>query len=598
MLWQYVSLLFLSTIISTVLSLYAWRRRSVAGAATLALLMLAVAQWSFGYTMELVSPQLSAKIFWAKVEYVGIATLPLAWLAFALQYTNRGRWLSLRNVALLAVVPVLTILLNWTNEFHGLIWQSTRLDNSNPFLALEVTYGGWFWVHLVYSYVLLLAGTIFLIQMLMRSSHTYRWQSVVLLVGTLLPWVGNGLYLLRLSPIPNLDLTPFTFTLSGVAIVWGVFRFKLLDLVPIARRAVVDSMSDGVIVLDPQNRVVDLNPAAQQIIGRRASEAIGQPANQVLAHWPDLADHFPWPEGTHIEIDLAPTGAKQQHFDLRVSTLYNRRNKLTGRVVILRDITQRKQAEEALMMARDRAIEASQLKTELLAKVSHELRTPLGAILGYAEMLQEGVYGPITQQQQISIQEIVTSARHLTTLVNELLDQAQLDAGKLRLNITSFAPAELITQIHPQMNTLARAKGLNLVHNIAADLPPTITGDPARLQQILINLVGNAIKFTRQGTIQIALYRPDTIHWAMQVSDTGPGIPPEAQSYIFEPFGQVDGSITREYTGTGLGLSIVKQLAHLMGGEISLESDLGQGSRFTVLLPIEPNSGGPNDNHA
>jgi PAS domain S-box-containing protein len=255
---------------------------------------------------------------------------------------------------------------------------------------------------------------------------------------------------------------------------------------------------------------------------------------------------------------------------------------------ILLNITERKRVEVQLALAHDQALEASRLKSQLLAKVSHELRTPLNVILGFAEMLDIGVYGALPAEQRRLIVEIIDSTHYLTELVNELLDQAQLDAGKLKLNIKTFALADLIDGILSKMDVLAKTKGLTLTTDIAADVPGILSGDSARLQQILVNLVSNAIKFTQTGGVRVCLYRPDPAHWAMQVSDTGPGIPVEAQSYIFEPFRQVDGSITRVHAGAGLGLSIVKQLTILMGGQITLESEVGRGSTFTVQLPLTP----------
>lgn len=250
------------------------------------------------------------------------------------------------------------------------------------------------------------------------------------------------------------------------------------------------------------------------------------------------------------------------------------------------EITQRQQIEQELIQARDQALEASRLKTELLAKVSHELRTPLSAIWGYAELLQLGTYGDVSNKQEAMLGEIIKSAQYQTTLVNELLDQAQLDAGRLKLEISNFAPTEIIDGALAKMQPLAKAKELNLLVHIADNMPANLRGDLTRLQQILLNLVGNAIKFTESGRVQVNLSRCSPTHWSMQVSDTGPGISAEAQVRIFEPFGQVDGSATRQHRGTGLGLSIVKQLVTLMGGQIKLESEFGQGSTFTVMLPI------------
>ena len=255
---------------------------------------------------------------------------------------------------------------------------------------------------------------------------------------------------------------------------------------------------------------------------------------------------------------------------------------------VVSDITERKRAEAALALARDQALEASRLKSELLSKVSHELRTPLGVILGYTEMIQEGIYGPITDKQRETTTKIIEGTQYLADLVTDLLDQAALEAGKFKLRISSFAPADIIEDTLSKMTIPAKNKGLTLTADIAPDLPGTLSGDPDRIKQILINLIGNAIKFTSQGSIHIGVYQPDSIYWALAVSDTGPGIPPEAQAQIFEPFGQVDGSATRTFAGTGLGLALVEQLTTLMGGQVTLESEVGQGSTFTVLLPKIP----------
>ena len=201
-------------------------------------------------------------------------------------------------------------------------------------------------------------------------------------------------------------------------------------------------------------------------------------------------------------------------------------------------------------------------------------------------MLHEEVYGPLSNQQVVATDAVIQSAKTLKALVNDLLDQAQLESGQLKLRVSSFSPVDLIDQIQPKMRLLADTKGLALEKNVDPGLPTTLCGDPARLQQILVNLIGNAIKFTAEGTVAVRLFRPDESHWAMSVADTGPGIPTEAYDLIFEPFRQVDGSATREHGGTGLGLSIVKQLATLMGGRIKVESKVGHGSTFTVLLPL------------
>jgi hypothetical protein len=184
--WQvtpYSYLLLVAAAMSAALVFFAWRRRGMPGAETFALLMTGVCIWAAGYALELSGADLPTKIFWAKAEYIGIATVPVVWLAFALRYTGREGQLTPRNLALLSALPLITLLLAWTNEGHGLVWSSTGLNEDGPFPALEVDHGAWFWVHLSYSYLLLLIGTILLIAMLTRSPHLYRKQNLALLLA-------------------------------------------------------------------------------------------------------------------------------------------------------------------------------------------------------------------------------------------------------------------------------------------------------------------------------------------------------------------------------------------------------------------------------
>lgn len=250
------------------------------------------------------------------------------------------------------------------------------------------------------------------------------------------------------------------------------------------------------------------------------------------------------------------------------------------------EIKARKRASDALVVARDRALEASRLKSQLLANVSHELRTPLGAILGFAEMLRNGYYGSVSEKQGETITKIIETNQDLTKLVGELLDQAQLEAGKLKLQNVLFQPKDMLEGAENQLQVLAQEKGITLTCEIDPTLPQKLVGDPARLQQILMNLGGNAIKFTPKGIVSISLCRENEHEWALAVKDDGIGIPKKAQTYIYEPFRQVDGSITRMHEGSGLGLSIVKELTTQMKGRILLESKRGQGSLFSVILPL------------
>ena len=250
------------------------------------------------------------------------------------------------------------------------------------------------------------------------------------------------------------------------------------------------------------------------------------------------------------------------------------------------EVANRIQAETEMKRARDEAVEASKFKTRLLAMISHELRTPLGSILGYSEMLMVGVYGDLSEEQVNITEKVVASTQYLSSLISDLLAQAKLEAGQLKLKYALFSPHDLLEECMAKIGVIAERKGLSLTSQVDPEMPPLLFGDEDRLLQILINLVGNGIKYTESGGVEVALNVPDDSHWVIKVSDTGPGIPVEQQDKIFEPFQQVDSTITRKKIGTGLGLSIVKEFVILMNGTVSLESQPGQGTVFTVTLPI------------
>lgn len=243
-------------------------------------------------------------------------------------------------------------------------------------------------------------------------------------------------------------------------------------------------------------------------------------------------------------------------------------------------------ANKELSQARDKAIEASQYKSELTARVSHELRTPLGAILGFAEMLRGNFYGVTTEKQREKLTTIINTTKQLSSLIGDWLDQAKLEAGKLELVLDKFSVGELVAEVDDVARILADQKNLSLTFSIQEGVPKEIYGDVGRLHQILINLVSNAIKYTKEGWIRVTISVPNTKNLVLEVKDSGIGIPLDAQPFIFESFNQVDSSRTRQQEGFGLGLSIVKQLVDLMDGEIYLDSKPNIGSKFTIVLPL------------
>lgn len=202
------------------------------------------------------------------------------------------------------------------------------------------------------------------------------------------------------------------------------------------------------------------------------------------------------------------------------------------------------------------------------------------------ELLEYGAYGPLNEEQHNATKNIIESTQYLTEMVNDLLDEAQIESKSLSLYEGPFRPADLLEKIRATMSVLAEKKGLSFHVSLDPDLPDELYGDFNRLQQIIINLGRNAVKFTDKGEVSIQMKRPSPAQWSIEVSDSGVGIPPADRENIFEPFRQVNNSITRGNRGSGLGLAITRQLVELMGGQMRLESEVGKGSLFIVTLPI------------
>lgn len=357
MTWQWVEYmipLIIGAAFSIMFALYIlWRRHEIIGAGTGALILLAAAEWVVAYVLELGSTSLPTKIFWGKFQYVGIVIVPLGWLIYVLKYTGRERWLTPRNQALLSIVPFVTLILVLTNETHHLIWSRFDLVAIDSFLMLSHPLGAGFWVYIVYSYMLLLFATFMLIQVLIRSRHFYRWQVRALLLTALLPWMASALQFSNLSPFWPFEVIPLAFALSGPIWLWGLTRLELGEIVSISRDVVIENVNDGVMVLDEQNDILDLNPIIQNMIGCTASEAIGQSVEQVWQDWPVLARRPRDRDQASYEVVLGK-GDDLRNYDVSVSSLTDWRSKLVCRVFILRDISERKQVEETLRTSEGR----------------------------------------------------------------------------------------------------------------------------------------------------------------------------------------------------------------------------------------------------
>lgn len=332
------------------LAVRAWGQRNMSGvtAVAMALMMGLIAWWSFFYVVEIATTDLIVMRIAYQLKYIGIVTIPVLWLLIATNYTNRPAWNKRGRILLLSIIPIISTVLIWTNPSHGLVWSNYEILNTGEFTIYDSDAATWFWVHAFYSYLLISLGTYFLFKQFIGSPKLYRNQLTALLIAVAAPTAAN---LVTVFGAIGLDITPFAFTVTGTAIFFALIRYQLLDLVPIARDAVIDNMTDGMILLDGQNRIVDLNAAARQIIGLPDADFIGQSLFEVvpLAQRPDLAERHNSDSITTQSEVMVGEGAEARWLDVRVSPLTDGSKRITGRIIVFRDITETKKTQAALV---------------------------------------------------------------------------------------------------------------------------------------------------------------------------------------------------------------------------------------------------------
>ena len=351
----------------------------------------------------------------------------------------------------------------------------------------------------------------------------------------------------------------------------------------------VEHAASGVAITNLDGVFEYVNPTFERMTGYSRQEAVGQTPRLLKSGyhstefyaelWKTIKSGQVW-QGEMV--NRRKDGSL--YWELQTIAPVQVNGKITHFVAIKLDITAQKELEKQLREAKEAAEQASAFKSRLMAGVSHDMRTPLGSIIGYAELLMSGDFGEVNEQQQQILQTIADSASRLSDFIRGMLTRAELESGKLRLQSRSFSPDELFKSLSTYEH-VAQRKGLAFQREIDPALPGALYADPYWLEQILINLVDNAIKYTGHGSVWVRLRRVDERHWAMEVQDTGMGIPPELHERIFEAFEQ--GEAVKHIQGVGLGLSIVKELVRRLGGEIRLQSAPGEGSTFTVIFPLE-----------
>jgi PAS domain S-box-containing protein len=590
--------LILAGLLTSSVGLYAWRHHASIGWAPM-FVLLGSSIWSLGYGVALGVHDLAGRLFWAKVQHVGIATISVSFIIFTLNQAGYGRWLTWRKLLLLALTPGLGLLLAWTNEHHHLIWADAQLVIHGDLALLKLRYGPYFWLYTAYNYLVMVFGLLVFWRLYRRSVGLQRRQTAVVLLGILCPMTTNFLYLTGLDPIPDLDLTPLGYGLASLVITWGLLRFRLFDIAPIARNQVLQDMPDAVLVLDSRGRLEDLNPAAARLLGLPEAQALGRPLAQLAPGRAELLARYREALDIQDQIVLG-TPERPAYYSLRITPLYDWRQRLTGRVVVLHDVTERQQREVALsaayarleseMTARAAAQQQVLEQQRALAaldereRLGHALHDGLGQIMAYlnleaqtAQALLEGGNLPAVRTRLAQITQVVREAHD---------DVRGFILGLSAAGQRQSLPAALQALLERFSQRSGAAAHLEYPEN--APDPAFIPSVEETALSIVREALKNAHKHAAARQVTISFSFSGALA-QIAIVDDGVGFD---LSPLAPPAG-LDGaalSLSPLYRGAEVsaerfGLRNMQGLAEQAGGRFELRSALGQGTQVRVQLP-------------
>lgn len=545
----YIVLLIASAAVTMGLGIYGLRHKSGQSTKVFGACMAIGTLWSIANALEISALTLQHKLIWANVQYIAYALGPVAWLFTVLHFTGNLQWANRRNLFVVLVVPIVTITLVWTDVSLGLVRHSFRLDCSGPFPVIAKEYGPWFWVHFAHSYLLNFLSVALVLRTLADKNAVYRGQSLFVFGGIGLVILSNLLYITGLSPVKHFDLTPIVFSLSGALIVWGISRFHLLRLVPIARDKVLEAMESAVIVVDDLSRIVDVNPAFHHIFPQNTvASVLGVPLTVICPKLAGLISRRPFESSYLIELQV---GDQERYYETSVSVIPAGQSILRGWVLVLHDITELKHAQELLYLEQQESAVSAERD-----RFTKDLHDNLGQILGFCSMQIKA----IERERQKRNDETVD--RHFRRL-GEIVAEAQLEMGRYvhDLRYSEYLNSSFRMLVEKQVRRLVESSVFSR-DNVILNIPEHEFSVEVKMQlaNIVKEAMNNVLKHSKATQLQIKLDSQGE-QWVLTITDNGVG---------FKPRMDVDNQ------HGGSGLSIMEERARLLGGDFSVHSTPGK----------------------
>ena len=538
--------------------------------------------WSLSYGFELSSTTLEQMLFWINIEYLGIALMPAFWFLFILKFTGRDKWLNTRNFIWIISIPLTTLLMVWTNNFHHLHYKSVSIDNSGSFPLLSIETGPWYLIHTLYFYILLAWGVVMLINKFRKSDPVFKRQNLIILLAAFIPWLANIAYLFGFRPMGHIDSTPFAFVLTVFMLSIGLLRFRLLDIIPTAREKILEAMKEGLIVTDNLDRIIDLNLEMKKILSISGENLIGKNIDCVFPNQPELFEYIIGRKDGRIKIELQQNGYPI-FMEVSITALFEDKNTYNGLIILTRDITSQVGIENQVRIQSDQLIAMNKLKDRLFSIIAHDLRGPLINLNEVIKMLNSGI---ITDAEfKLFIPKLSNNIGYTTGLLENLLFWSRSQLQGEIIKPVYFNIKGITDNIIALFESAIKDKDIITENNL--DPFSLVYADIDMIQLIVRNLISNAVKFSKHGgSIKITSKIKEKF-FVICISDSGVGISEENQRKLFEQETFTTRGTDNE-EGTGLGLLLCKDFIEKNGGKIWVESEIGVGTKFFVQIPNSP----------
>ncbi len=585
-------LMFLTVAVGIFTIFTLWKHRTSPGIKYLIYLEIAACIFAFTYGMEFGTPLLEAKIWWSKLSYFGIAFLPVFYLLFTTAFSQNKQRIPPLRIVLLSVIPVLTILLVLTNESHRLVWTDVVAAPQKNMVFYN--HGFWFWIYWFYSLILLMGGLTNLIVSSSRPSSYYRSQIIFLLLGSFFPIFGNIIYVMRLNPIPGFDWTPLSFVFTGLVISFGVIRFKIFDLIPIARNKLVDVISDGIIVTNARGIIEDYNPAVYKFLNVEKNAYLGKPFDEAFPQYKNLRKGLDKLKENKLEISIEHRN-RLKYYEVTSTPLFDHHQKFSGKLIIIHNITAAKRSEKALREANRQLQEGIASREKLIADldafahtVAHDIMNTLGAIVTASDLtkayLANKDYDSVSDLNNL-VERSANKTLHITRELLTLASVRQQEVNRLPLDM-----AAIIDEAENRLHNMIAEKQAQI---LKPEKWPVAIGHAPWVEEVWVNYLSNGIKYG--GTppvLELGANPLKTGFIRFWIKDNGAGLSEEEQASLFNKYTRL---APKGAPGHGLGLSIVKRIMEKLDGKVGVTSPKGGGSVFYFDLPTGEAQPSPNN---